>query len=97
MHGGNDMKNLQEATERICELKGNLVALEALVTALLHSMPPDARARLLHTFVDHAEVARTVLLHAPISEHTISAFEGEVQRIADMAGARAANDPAEVS
>jgi hypothetical protein len=91
------MKNLQEATEKICELKGNLVALEALVTALLHSLPSDARAGLLRTFMVHAEVARTVLLHAPISEHTISAFEGEVRRISDMAGARAANDSAVVS
>ena len=33
------MKNLQEATERICELKGTLVALDALVTALLQAMP----------------------------------------------------------
>ena len=33
------MKNLQEATERICELKGSLVALDALVTALLRAMP----------------------------------------------------------
>jgi len=31
------MKNLQEATERICELKGSLVALDALVTALLQA------------------------------------------------------------
>ena len=38
------MKNLQEATERICELKGSLVALDALVTALLRAMPVAARA-----------------------------------------------------
>ena len=40
------MKNLQEATERICELKGSLVALDALVTALLQAMPVSARAGL---------------------------------------------------
>jgi hypothetical protein len=38
------MKNLQEATERICDLKGSLVALDALVTALLDQMPDEARA-----------------------------------------------------
>ena len=43
------MKNLQEATERICELKGSLVALDALVTALLQAMPVSARAGLQRT------------------------------------------------
>ena len=57
------MKNLQEATERICELKGSLVALDALVTALLQAMPVSARAGLQRTIEGHAEVARTVLLN----------------------------------
>ena len=67
------MKNLQEATERICELKGSLVALDALVTALLQAMPVSARAGLQRTFEGHAEVARTVLLNTSTSEHTIAA------------------------
>ena len=75
------MKDLQEATERICELKGSLIALDALVTAVLHVLPPDARDAALARFGYHAEVARTVLLHAAISEHTIAAFEHDVQRI----------------
>ncbi|MDP1648309.1 MAG: hypothetical protein Q8M01_08935 [Rubrivivax sp.] len=74
------MKNLQEATERICELKGNLIALDALVTALLQAMPAAARSDLLRTFAGHAEVARTVLLNTPTSEHTINAFERDVKR-----------------
>lgn len=74
------MKNLQEATERICELKGSLVALDALVTALLQAMPAGARDDLRRTFEGHAEVARTVMLHAPTSEHTLSAFERDVRR-----------------
>ena len=78
------MKNLQEATERICELKGSLVALDALVTALLGNLPAALRPQLLHTFEGNAEVARTVLLHTPISEHTISAFERDVQRMAAL-------------
>ena len=40
------MKNLQEATERIYELKGSLVALDALMPALLESLGPASRARL---------------------------------------------------
>jgi hypothetical protein len=78
------MKNLQEATERICELKGSVLALDALVAAMLQQMPPAARAALLGAFAGHAEVARTVLLHAPISEHTISGFERDVARMAAL-------------
>lgn len=74
------MKNMQEATEKICELKGNLVALEALVTAMLRVMQPESRGMLKTVFQQHAEVARTVLLHAPISEHSINAFEKDVHR-----------------
>ncbi|MBL0730030.1 serine protease [Piscinibacter sp. HJYY11] len=74
------MRNMQEATERICELKGNLVALEALVTAMMKVMPADAQEELKGVFEQHAEVARTVLLHVPISEHSISAFEADVGR-----------------
>jgi len=74
------LKNLQEATERICELKGSLVALDALVTALLRAMPSTARAELLHSFNGNAELARTVLLNTPTSEHTIAAFERDVKR-----------------
>lgn len=81
------MKNLQEATERICELKGNLVALDALVTALLQGLPRELRTELLHTFEDNAEVARTVMLPTAISEHTLSAFERDVLRISALISA----------
>ena len=78
------MNNLQDATEKICDLKGSLVALDALVTALLASLPAALRADLLRTFEGNAEVARTVLLHTPISEHTITAFERDVRRMSAL-------------
>jgi len=75
------MKDLQEATERICELKGSLIALDALVTAMLRAMPAENRLDALTRFEWHAEVARTMLLHEPISDHTIAAFEHDVKRL----------------
>lgn len=75
------MNNLQEATERICELKGNVMSLDALCTALLQQMAPPARERFRKTFEGWAEIARTALLHAEISEHTIATFERDTQRI----------------
>src|SRR5512135_2314811 len=90
------MRNLQEATERICELKGSLVALDALAAATLRVLSDDQRARLRPIFERHAEAARSALIHAPISEHTIAAFEADVSRATALLGdARGAPDPVE--
>jgi len=74
------VKNLQDATERICELKGSLVALDALVPALIRALSAPARARLIASFDAHAEAARTVLLHADISEVVLATFERDLAR-----------------
>ena len=76
------MKNLQEATERICELKGSMSAMDALLTALLQQLPPGAREGLGQAFGRTTEVARTVMLHAPVSDLTVDAFERDVARMA---------------
>jgi hypothetical protein len=76
--------DLQEATEKICDLKGSLLALDALTTAILHHMPQQQRAAQGATFERHAEIARTVLLHAPISDHTIAGFDRDVGRLAAL-------------
>jgi hypothetical protein len=88
------MKNLQDATEKICELKGNLVALDTLLSAMVSAMPNEMRQNVLRTFESHAEVARTVLLHAPISELTIVAFEQDVRRMIHLARSGLSPDPA---
>jgi hypothetical protein len=80
------MRNLQEATEKICDLKGSVLALDAVLTALLARLPTEARTGLLTQFADNAELARTVLLHADISDHTIAGFERDVARFAALIG-----------
>jgi hypothetical protein len=75
------MKNLQEATERICELKGNAVALDVLCSALIQQLTPAARSRVRRLFEHDAEIARTLMLHASISEVSIAAFERDVTRL----------------
>lgn len=74
------MKNLQDATERICELKGSLVALDTLLPALIQSVSAPTLARLSAAFDAHAEAARTVLLHADISDVVLATFERDVAR-----------------
>lgn len=91
------MKNLQEASERICELKGSLVALDALLPALVEALAPAARSRMLESFEARAEAARTVLLHADISDLVLASFERDVARNRAMlrgAGVRPADAPA---
>lgn len=74
------MKNLQEATERICELKGSLVALDAMVPAVIEAFGDLARAKLMSSFDARAEAARTVLLNAVVSDVVLAAFERDVAR-----------------
>ena len=74
------MKTLQDATERICELKGSLVALDAWVPALIHAISAPTRERMRAAFDVHAEAARTVLLHADISDLVLATFERDVAR-----------------
>ncbi|HUP05884.1 MAG TPA: hypothetical protein VMU47_01955 [Caldimonas sp.] len=74
------MKNLQEATERICELKGSLIALDALLPALIEALPASAQAKLSQSFEAHAEAARTVLLNADISDVVLATFERDIVR-----------------
>lgn len=74
------MKNLEEATERICELKGGLVALDALVPALVGALNGAALSQLVGSFDAHAEAARTMLLHADISDVVLATFERDVAR-----------------
>jgi hypothetical protein len=81
------MKNLQDATERICELKGSILALDALVTALVSVLPAPAKEAFLGHLARHAELMRTVLLHAPVSDHTIASFEHDLKRTVAMVDA----------
>ncbi|MDL5031729.1 serine protease [Pelomonas sp. APW6] len=74
------MKNLQEATERICELKGGMVALDALLPAVMDSLSAAGLLRLSASFDAHAETARTLMLHSEMSDIVLAAFEREVAR-----------------
>lgn len=74
------MRNLQEATERICELKGGLVALDALLPAVIDTLSAAGLRRLTASFDAHAEVARTLMLNSEMSDLVLAAFEREIAR-----------------
>jgi hypothetical protein len=74
------VQNLQEATERICELKGSVVALDVLVLAFVQTLSEPMRARMLASFDANAEAARTVLVFADVSDLVLASFERDVAR-----------------
>ncbi|NDZ16331.1 serine protease [Variovorax sp. WS11] len=75
------MKSLQDASERICELKGSLMAIDALLPALLEALPVASHGHLVRSFEAHAEATRTVMQHAPLFDQVLSTFEREIARM----------------
>lgn len=75
------MENLQDATQKICELKGTTLALETLIVATARMLPCNVIPTLLGEYQRLAEIGRNELLHTTISEYTIAAYEHDVQRL----------------
>jgi hypothetical protein len=88
------MRSLHDATERICELKGDLIAQDVLTTSLLLALSPEASRRFLQNFELASEAARIVLVNASISEQTLTAFERGVQRTLTLMGFDSTGEPA---
>jgi len=75
------MKDLDDAMQQICDLKGSLMAADAFMAALIQVLPPDVLSQLQTVYKEEAEHLQTVLLNASTSEHTISGAERDIQRL----------------
>ncbi|SAL25980.1 hypothetical protein AWB64_02120 [Caballeronia sordidicola] len=76
------MKDLQEATEKICEIKGECMALQVMFDALLRVLPPQALPGLLAEHSKAAEIARVTLLNKEnVSDMVIASFDLHVQNM----------------
>ena len=75
------MKTLQEATEKICDLKGNVLALESVIAALLEVLTPEQRHRVAASLAREQEHAQAALLGSVVSEVTVTAYGRDVQRL----------------
>lgn len=73
------MKDLEEATANICDLKGSLLAVHCVLNAITKAMPPSMAATVAALLEQEREVCSTVLLNTVISEHTRTAFERDAQ------------------
>lgn len=70
------MENLQQATENICQLKGELFAMHALLDSMLQTMPMEQLRAMSQAHAQSTESARVVLLNsAIIGESVISSFD----------------------
>lgn len=78
------MKDLNEATEKMCELRGSLLALDALMVSLLQVLPLAALQPLQAEFDKLAEAVQTKLLNANTSDIVVSTFEHDVLRLSTI-------------
>lgn len=62
------MKDLQEATERICDLKGSQMAMHVFVKALIRVLPYEAIEPLKQSIAEEQEICSTVMLNSMISD-----------------------------
>jgi hypothetical protein len=74
------MQTLQEATEKICELKGSVLALECITAALVQALSPAQRAVFAAELGRELEACETMLLGAVVSEWTVKGFQHDAQR-----------------
>ena len=79
------MKDLQEATEKICQLKGECIALQTVFDALIHTLPPALLQEFANQHARAAESARVTLLNSDrAGEHVISAFDLHTRNMETM-------------
>lgn len=78
---GTHMKDLQEATVKICELKDENLSQLALLACLVRVLPIEKRVLLPVAFEQEIESARTMLLNSEISDHVLVGLETSVSSI----------------
>ncbi|AOJ65391.1 hypothetical protein WJ32_23170 [Burkholderia ubonensis] len=80
------MKNLQDAIEKICELKGENMALHTVTSALLQSMHKEQLDRFIAVHAQIAELARVTLINSDLAgESVISSFDLHTQNLSNLA------------
>lgn len=75
------MKNIQEVTMKICDLKGAQLGIEAAIQALVAVLPPDLSAAFREELQQQAEAGRVALLNEQVSDRVLSAFDDCIHRM----------------
>ncbi|SEN72259.1 hypothetical protein SAMN05216404_106190 [Nitrosospira multiformis] len=69
------METLQDATVKICELKGENLALCSLLACLVKALPSHVQQSLPSAFEKELETARVVCMNSVVSEHVSVGLE----------------------
>lgn len=69
------MENLQQITEKICDLYGSVLTHRTFMAALIQVLPPDVVKTLAIQFQQDAEQLKAELLATKISERVLDAYE----------------------
>ncbi len=72
---------LEEASEKIVALKGNLMFLESTLIALVATLPPGQQDEFFAVLLAEVEAAKAQLLGAPVGELLIERFDHDAQRL----------------
>lgn len=79
------MKDLQDAIEKICELKGECLALQTLLNALVHSLPPEMLRTVAAQHAAALESVRITLLNSDRAGDSVaSSFEHHAENMESM-------------
>jgi hypothetical protein len=85
------MKDLQEATAKICELKGENLALLALLACLVKASSPYERKAFPDAFERELESARIEWLNSDVSEHVSIGLENMATAIHSLLASQSRN------
>ncbi|WP_107692568.1 hypothetical protein [Nitrosospira sp. Nsp2] len=82
------METLQDATVKICELKGENLALFSLLACLVKALPPHVQQSLPDSFEREVESARVVCMNSAVSEHVSVGLESMADAIHSLLSSR---------
>jgi hypothetical protein len=72
---------MEATAERMAlELKGNVLAIEVMFSAMTYALPDGMRLQVLGNLDIEADRARTMLVHALVSDTVRESFEAHVVR-----------------
>lgn len=76
------MKDLLETQQKLTELKGESLAMQAMLISILRAIPMQQLEATLQEFDQEAEIARVTLLNSPrAGEHVLHGFDACAQQM----------------
>ena len=79
------MKDLQEATEKICELKGEAMGMQCVINAILRALAPRDFEAVMREYEQEIEAAKVTLLnHDSVGDAGILGLDTYARQVSAM-------------